>query len=31
MGEKDYVWNPTKSSCENGKYLSQLVFFKQRA
>ena len=24
MFEKDYIWNPVKCSCENGKYLVNL-------
>ena len=23
--EKDYVWNPAKCNCENGKYLASIV------
>ena len=23
--EKDYIWNPSKCSCENGKYLASVI------
>ena len=23
--EKDYIWNPTTCSCENGKYLANIM------
>ena len=25
MYEKDYIWNPTTCSCENGKYLASII------
>ena len=25
MYEKDYVWNPNKCICENGKYLASII------
>ena len=25
MRKKDYIWNPTTCSCENGKYLANII------
>ena len=25
MCEKDYIWNPTSCSCENGQYLANTI------
>ena len=25
MYEKDYIWNPGKCTCENGKYLESII------
>ena len=25
MRKKDYIWNPTTCSCENGKYLASII------
>ena len=25
MHEKDYIWNPSTCTCENGKYLGSII------
>ena len=29
ISEKDYIWNPSKCTCKNGKYLARLLIMFQ--